>query len=84
MPKEFKPQAIRRKRLVWCMLLICVIDDRALLSVVYDRASVDQSHSNYSNVTGRPCEQIPAKVRAGQMGGLSPEHVPQTRTKRTA
>lgn len=41
MPKELKPQAITRNRFVWCMLLICVIDDRALLSVVYDRASAD-------------------------------------------
>lgn len=36
------------------MLLICVIDDGALLSVVYDAASVDRSHRNYSNVTGMP------------------------------
>lgn len=41
MSKEFRSQAITRERFLWCMLLICVIDDRALLSVVYDRASVD-------------------------------------------
>lgn len=63
------------------MLLICVIDDGALLSVVYDGASVDWSHSNYSNVTGGLGCQTPAKVRAGQMESHSPECVAQTWTE---
>lgn len=46
------------------MLLIFVIDDRALLSVVYDGASVDQSHSNYSHVTSTRSSQTLAKVKA--------------------
>lgn len=41
MSKEFRSVAIIGERLLWCVLLICVIDDRALLSVVYDRVSVD-------------------------------------------
>lgn len=76
--EEFRSQAIIRVRLLWRVLLICVIDDGAPLSVVYDGASVDRSHSNYSNVTGGPGCQAPAKVRAGQMGSHSPEWVAQT------
>lgn len=41
MSEEFTSLAIIGERFLWCVLLICVIDDRALLSVVYDRASVD-------------------------------------------
>lgn len=41
MSNEFRDQAIIGERFLWCMLLICVIDDRALLSVVYDRATLD-------------------------------------------
>lgn len=81
MSEEFRSVAIIGERFLWCVLLICVIDDRALLSAVYDRASVDLAHSNYSSVTSW---QTPAKVRAGQMGSLSPEYLPQGRTKQTA
>lgn len=84
MSEEFTSLAIIGERFLWCVLLICVIDDRALLSVVYDRASVDKSHSNYSNVTSGPSWQTLAKVRAGQMGRLSPESPPHSRTKQTA
>lgn len=41
MSKEFRSLAIIGERFMWYVPLICVIDDRALLSVVYDRASVD-------------------------------------------
>lgn len=40
MSKEFRCLAITGGWFLWCVLLICVIDDRALLIVVYDRASV--------------------------------------------
>lgn len=41
MSKEFRYLANIEERFLGCVLLICVIDDRTLLSVVYDRASVD-------------------------------------------